>query len=159
MSMRKSVNRLILGGAVAALLAGGAAIAQVKAPSFTGHGPVTPPEDPGLCMAKNALNPNKWSICGVTPPKNRNITVANAQGLIVRAHFTDPGGTDVQKTLASGQTAVIPILVNQNATIEVQTLKFSYSHLCTVHSAEHGSGDIMITVTATGTTATCLTAP
>ncbi len=162
MSAFKSRGLVVLSGAVAALTLGAAlaASAQVKAPGFTGHGPVTPPEDPGLCMAKNVMNPNKWSICGVTPPKNRDITVSNAQGHILKARFTTPGGTDVEKTLASGQQATIPIATDANATIVVNYITlFGTSHACTVHSAEHGSGNILISVSLNGLDPTCTVAP
>ena len=163
MSVSKSNICIILAGGIAALTLGAAlaASAQIKAPG-NGKGPVTPPEDPGMCMAKHVLDPNKWTICGVTPPQNRNITVINAQGYVVRARFTMPSGTTVDRNLASGQQTTIPIGVNENATITVASQPYvsdKVSKFYTVRTSEHGSGNISITAVVVDGGGTCTTAP
>ena len=145
----KSTNRIIFAGATAALALGAAfaASAQIQG-SGNGKGPVTPPQDPGVCLAKNMMNPNKWSICGVTPPKNRDISVVSSSSWVLKIRISEPGGTNFQRTLTFGQSASVPIVTTANATIHVDWVDafVKTRQACEYHSADHGSGNITVTV-------------
>jgi hypothetical protein len=155
--------QLFAASAAITLLFAGASLGQT---GFTGHGLATPPlpPPPKNCIQQNAgvslSNPGAAAACA-GPVNNRTITIINGAQLVqMRFTISTAGGSTISQQLTAGSQAAIPIRVEATGTIGVDWLDVgSWDFLCKENIQDHGTGDIVVTLSGTAYYPKCKFAP